>query len=237
MHQDGYSKIIFSFFGPPGSGKGTVAEMCVQGLGFKVLSTGNLFRKHISLGTDFGKLIKDYIDIGKLVPDEFVGNIVLDWLKDAASSGMPIILDGYPRTSGQAEHFFKTFKDFAPDYEFRVIYFIISDEEVIKRLTNRFVCQNKNCQAVYPPFAPAVKKGICDLCGEKIVRRKDDSVEVVKDRLRQYPRYKDDLLSYYKKTDLLVESFDVEGKSIENVFKSFKEDYLNGDSINGIDKE
>ncbi len=216
-------KIIYSFFGPPGSGKGTLAEMCVKQFGYKMLSTGNLFRKHISLKTDFGKTVEDFLNKGKLVPDELVNNMVGDWLKTKSVTGCPIILDGYPRTSGQAERFLKTFHSFAPGYEFRVIYFTISDEEVVKRLTNRFVCQNKNCQAVYPPFASAVKKGICGLCGDKISKRDDDRADIIKERLRRYPNYRNDILGYYEAIGKHVDPFDVEGKTIEETFKSFEE--------------
>jgi len=222
MHTEIAQKTIFSFFGSPGSGKGTVAEKCVKDLGFKTLSTGNLCRKHISLETEFGQLIDGYIKAGQLVPDDLITDVVGDWLTANTSLGVSVILDGFPRTRGQAEAFLKYFKDFLPDYKFRVICFIISDEEVIKRLTNRFVCENKNCQAVYPPFAPSVKKEICELCGGKLVKRADDTIEVIKERLRRYPQYSEDLLNFYKSAGVVTESLNVEGKTIEQVFEDFK---------------
>lgn len=222
MQEKFTKKIIFSFFGPPGSGKGTLAEKCVKNLGFYMLSTGNLCRKHISLGTEFGKLINKYIKVGQLIPDNLVINMVGDWLISKTSEGTPIILDGFPRTKKQAEFFLKTFHDFVPDYSFRLVYFIVSDEEIIRRLENRFVCENKNCQAVYPPFAAAVKKMICDLCGEKIIKRTDDTMEIIKNRLKLYSEYRDDLLTFYKSKHVKIDILDVENKTIDQVFENFK---------------
>ena len=89
-------------------------------------------------------------------------------------------------------------------------------------MTNRFVCENKDCQAVYPPFAPAVKKGICDACGGKLTKRQDDRLEIVKERLRKYPCYSEDLLDFYKSTGIVVQELNVENKTIEQVFDNFK---------------
>ena len=215
-------KTIFSFFGPPGSGKGTMAEKCVKALDFKMLSTGNLCRKHIALETGFGKLIDGYTKAGHLVPDDLISDVVGDWLLNNVSYGVPVILDGFPRTKWQAEAFLKYFKDFLSDYKFRVICFIISDNEAIKRLTDRFVCENKNCQAVYPLFALSGKEGFCELCGGKLTKRADDAIEVIKERLRRYPQYSESLLNFYKSAGVGVEKLNVEGKEIEKVFADFK---------------
>jgi adenylate kinase len=216
------SKVIFSFFGPPGSGKGTLAKNCEKRLGFRTLSTGNLFREHIAAETDFGKMIDGLISAGKLVPDEFVNDMVFAWLRDKVKGGDLIILDGYPRTRGQADNFLKRLKVFAPDYAFRIICFIISDEKVLGWLTNRFVCSNKSCQTIYTSVDDAVVRGTCDRCGHAIEKRVDDSVEVIKNRLRKYPKYRDELLNYYKSIGQKVEFINVEQKSIEQVFQAFK---------------
>ncbi len=222
MQEKHATKTIFSFFGPPGSGKGTLAEMCVRQLGFKMLSTGNLCRKHVSLGTEFGKLIDKYLQEGSLIPDELITDMVGDWLESKIALQASIILDGYPRTKGQAEYFLKFFKNLGTDYDFRVIHFIIPQEEIIKRLTNRFVCENKDCQVVYPPFAHAVEKGICDYCGGKLTKRLDDRLEIVKERLRKYSRYSKELLDFYESTGILVQELIVENKLIGQVFDDFK---------------
>ena len=143
MQEKNRSKVIYSFFGPPGSGKGTLARSCVKELGFRSLSTGDLLRKHISTGTEIGKAVEGLISRGQLVPDELITDMVCLWLKEQVASGAPIILDGYPRTKGQAGLFLKTFKEFAPDYAFKVICFIISEEVVLDWLTNRIVCQRR----------------------------------------------------------------------------------------------
>ncbi len=213
---------IFSFFGPPGAGKGTLAQRCAQELGFEILSTGNLCRKHVSLKTELGKLIDRQVKAGKLVPDELITCVVADWLLLRSDSRVPIILDGYPRTTGQVEYFLKDFKDFAPNYEFRVVCFMISEEEAVKRLTNRFVCKNKDCQAIYSSFTVATKMGNCECCGEKLIRREDDRAEVAKERLKRYPRYRDDLLDFYKSVSAVVEELNVDGKGIEETLQAFK---------------
>jgi adenylate kinase len=223
MQEKFAQKTVFSFFGPPGSGKGTLSQQCVAELGFEMLSTGNLCRKHIFLGTEFGKLIDDYIKAGQLVPDDLITNIVGDWLSNKSSLGVPIILDGYPRTSGQAEYFLKKFKNFVPDYNFKIFCFIISDKEIIKRLTNRIICENQNCQAVYFPLASAFKTEICEKCGTKLIKREDDKLEVITDRLKRYPKYKKCLLNFYESVGQPVEAFNVENKTIEQVFNDFKE--------------
>src|SRR5271170_593774 len=98
-------KIIFSFFGAPGSGKGTLAERAARDLKFEVLSTGNLCRKHISQQTELGKKLDLYVKKGQLIPDELITLMVKEWLELAIQREVPIILDGYPRTKGQAAHF------------------------------------------------------------------------------------------------------------------------------------
>jgi len=102
-------KIIFSFFGPPGSGKGTLAERLSKELKFEVLSTGNLCRKHVSLQTDLGKQLDTYLKKGQLIPDDLITQLVKEWLEPKIQHQASIILDGYPRTKGQALKFLDMF--------------------------------------------------------------------------------------------------------------------------------
>ena len=220
----GTKNTIFSFFGAPGSGKGTLATDCVKSLGFKVLSTGNLCRERIARGDEVGKSIEKYIKSGGLIPDELVTGMVEDWLKNEANHGSPIILDGYPRTKKQAELFLALLKKNFAHHTFRVISLVISDEEIIKRLSGRLVCENKACQATTSK-SMAAEAGIpeCLLCGSKLIRREDDKEEVVRERLRVYAQHSGDLLNYYSDAGQKIEELKASGLAVSQVFEAFKQ--------------
>jgi adenylate kinase len=131
-------------------------------------------------------------------------------------------LDGYPRTGKQAELFLGALKKILPECDFKVINFIVSDEEVLRRISTRFVCDNEDCQEIYRSCADAVGHGICDFCGEKLIRREDDSDHIAKERIRKYPLYRDALLAFYGSIGQVVERFNVESVSINQVFENFK---------------
>ena len=114
QHKNNTKKIIFSFFGPPGSGKGTLAERAARELNFEVLSTGNLCRKHIAQKTALGEKLDFYVKKGQLIPDELITLMVKEWLESTLEAQVPIILDGYPRTKGQASHFLEMLPVIAP---------------------------------------------------------------------------------------------------------------------------
>jgi adenylate kinase len=213
-------KTLYSFFGPPGSGKGTVAQRCVRELGFKVLSTGNLCRKHVALNTEFGKALQAMKE-GHLVPDDLITNAVCDWIEENKGSDAPIILDGYPRTAGQAESFYKILAHKLSDYTFKVILFEISNEEVIKRLLRRVVCSNRDCQIVYSLNHDDVND-VCRECQSKLHQRADDDIKVIKERLALYPRHKEELFNYFQEMRQPIGVLNVENISIDEVFVAFK---------------
>lgn len=224
MHeQQSLNNVVFSFYGPPGAGKGTLASMCSEKLNYKTLSTGELCRKHIARKTEFGTKIEDLLKAGVLVPDGLITQIVGSWLSDKVQTAS-LILDGYPRTLQQAKLFLDILNNKEINIDFKILFFEISDEAILKRLSNRLVCSDQNCQAVYSltSLLP-VKKGICDKCGEKLQRRFDDKIEIIKERLKHYPRHKKELLDYYKSEGVTVYFIDLGSKSRNEVFEEFKE--------------
>ena len=212
--------VIFSFFGPPGSGKGTLAQTLVQKKQYRMLSTGNLCRWHVSQGTAFGTLLDGYLKQGHLIPDALITEMVIDWLEThLKTAGGPIILDGFPRTEGQAQLLLNYLRgDSAPTNAFRVVLFSAPNEVIIERLTSRVVCSNKKCQATL-----SLKENLtsCKHCGGVLVQRDDDKKEVVQERLSHYPGYRDALLSFYRSVGQTVEAFDVDALSSEIVYERF----------------
>lgn len=218
MKQHDMTKTIFSFFGPPGSGKGTLAQKLVQRLNFQVLSTGNLCREHVSNGTEFGKMLDQYLKNGQLIPDALITDMVIDWLVLHEKRIDPVILDGFPRTQGQAKQFFDFLKKTPEAYHFRVVFIEIPDDEIVKRLSSRFVCSNKNCQT---SFSESDNLTYCKLCNSSLVRRDDDKEDVVRERLKQYPAYRNALLDFYKSQEQLIEELDIKGLTPDQVYDHF----------------
>jgi adenylate kinase len=217
------NKTIFTFFGAPGSGKGTLAETCVSKLGYQVISTGDLCRKNIAEKTEVGKLIEKIIQEGKLVPDETITKMLTDWIEKNADPNKPLILDGFPRTKGQAEILLKYLNEKMPEHKFRIIAIDLPEEEIVTRLTGRRVCSNKSCQAVYHISWPEVKDGICKKCGSKLIQREDDKEDVIRKRLAVYKKNENDLLDFYKAKNYKIEWINVSGLSIQGMFDKFKE--------------
>lgn len=213
------------FIGPPGSGKGTLSRLCVQELGWAQLSTGDLCRKHIKNRTEIGKQIDFAIKSGKLISDELVASMVCDWLENLAGSVPSIVFDGYPRTVVQARDFCKTVYEKFDSVKLNVIRFIISDDSIIARLGGRYICQNKECQAVYSLITGSVlnpKKGMgCDKCDSLLMRRPDDEADAILERLKIYHHH-EQALDFYIKNKQEVLEFDVE-KPVLQVFEEFKE--------------
>jgi len=185
------------FIGPPGVGKGTYASAVSERFGIPHISTGDIFREEIKKGSELGKRVKDYLDKGLLVPDNIVIEVVKKRLSmDDCKKGF--ILDGFPRTIEQAE----VLEQFAkPDWAFL---FNARDETILERLGGRRVCPN--CGAIYhvkymPPNVP----GICDKCGAKLIQRRDDTPEVIMERLKIYREQFTPIIEFYRERGRLVE--------------------------------
>ncbi len=182
--------------GAPGAGKGTIAVLIKEKYNLPHISTGDIFRANIKEETELGKLAKSYIDKGALVPDDVTINMVMDRLSsDDCKSGY--ILDGFPRTIVQATEFEKALQK--SNTKIDVCILVDGDDDMIaNRLSGRRVCEK--CGASYHiEYMKPVKEGICDKCGGNLIHRKDDTVDVIKDRLKTYHEQTQPLIDYYGK--------------------------------------
>jgi len=187
--------------GPPGSGKGTQAKMIAEKYGVVHISTGDILRENVRGGTDLGKEAKTYMDAGKLVPDELLINIIKDRLAKPDVAG-GYMLDGYPRTTPQAEAMDKTLPELGQKIDV-VVNIDVPDDELVKRLSGRRMCQ---CGVSYHlKFNPPKKEGICDVCGGELYHRDDDKEEAILNRLEVYKTQTQPLIDYYNKAGIIVD--------------------------------
>jgi len=217
-------KDIYIFIGPPGSGKGSLANICFERFGWDVLSTGNLCRKHIVEQTEIGKEIDFAIKSGTLISDELICRMVEEWFLGKIENNNPIILDGYPRTLEQAKIFNNLLKNSNKQLKLHVVEFVISDKAVIDRLFFRLTCSNKECQAVYSICEGSLrtpqKENMCDRCGSMLLRRVDDEMQAIQKRLEIYHKHAQTFLNYYENNGYPVVRLNAE-RSLEIVFQDF----------------
>jgi adenylate kinase len=233
MNHHDAPQIVFSFFGPPGSGKGTLAQKLVENYGYIMLSTGNLCREHVAKGTQLGKQFDHYLKQGQLIPDDIITTMVIEWLEGQGGFNTPIILDGFPRTKGQAHLLCAFFESKQSKYVFRVIFFESTDDVIIKRLLGRRVCSNKKCQV---PVSSTEKSTSCKFCGGLLERRDDDKEDVVRARLALYPQHRDALLVFYKNIGQQIEKLDTSISDKNSVFERFLQILREFDGKNCIKK-
>jgi len=189
-----------AFLGPPGAGKGTQARDLAREWNVPHVATGDMLREAAAAGTPLGREAKGYMDRGALVPDDVIIRMIAERLaKPDARSGF--LLDGFPRTIAQAEALERLLKDLGQALE-RVVYFDVSEPELLRRLTGRRVC--RNCQtAFHLVSAPPKTAGVCDRCGGELYQRDDDSEATVHNRLGVYARQTAPLLDWYRARGLL----------------------------------
>lgn len=201
--------------GPPGAGKGTQAKKISSKFHLPHISTGDMFRETAESGSDLGVKLKEYMAAGVLVPDEVVIEVVKERLsKPDCKKGF--LLDGFPRTVLQAQSLDKLLKEKNQKID-AVLSIYLSEEEVIKRLSNRRVCSS--CGANYNVVTqPPQSSDRCDLCSGKVIMRDDDNPETIKKRLKVYNDQTSPLIDYYSASGVLRK---VEGsKPVEEVFKN-----------------
>ena len=183
--------------GAPGAGKGTQAAVISERLNIPQISTGNIIREALRSGTEMGLKAKSYIDAGELVPDNVVIGIIKERLSEAdCKEGY--ILDGFPRTIPQAVALDDM--GFVIDAALSIE---VADAEIVKRMSGRRVCEK--CGASYhTEYKKPDVEGVCNLCGGKLVIRKDDEPETVQNRLHVYHEQTEPLKDFYKGCGKLI---------------------------------
>lgn len=193
-------KTIIIFFGPPGSGKGTQADLLAKTAGWEKISMGDLLRSEVAAETKLGKLAGKYLKAGKLVPDKLLVNLVALGLKKKARG---FIFDGYPRNKKQLTDLLAMFKKITkPNDKIFALEVAVGDKEVKQRLGQRRMC---GCGAVYHLIYNApITQGVCDICGGKLFTRNDDKPKVIAHRLKVYHQAGEPVLDYFKKQGKLI---------------------------------
>ncbi|QYG91592.1 adenylate kinase [Iamia sp. SCSIO 61187] len=205
MDRPGVRMIIM---GRQGAGKGTQATRLAAACSVPHISTGDMLRAAVREGTDLGLRAKAIMDAGDLVPDEVMIGIVGERLdRDDANRGW--ILDGFPRTVGQAEALADITAQAPVDV---VVELVVPNEIVVERLSARRTCDS--CGTIYSVGDAAIADGVCPKCGGTPVQRDDDKPEAILHRLEVYERDTSPLLGHYRSLDLL-ESVDGLGSEDE----------------------
>lgn len=186
--------------GPPGCGKGTQAKMLIEAYGIPQISTGDILREAIARKTDLGLEAKNYMDKGLLVPDNLVIKIIEGRLRKEDCAG-GFILDGFPRTLGQAEALEATLAAMNQQIQ-HVLSIEVEDGELIRRLTGRRICR-KCGESFHLVFNPPRQEGQCDSCRGELYQRDDDKEETIRKRLNVYQSQTAPLISFYQKKGML----------------------------------
>lgn len=190
--------MIIVFLGAPGSGKGSQAQYLEESFAFKHLSTGEMLRSEIAQKTKLGQEIEQLIGQGNLIDDKLITSLVKGQLVDSANQN--IILDGYPRTVQQC----LDLQDLLKVNNIQlcsVIDFQVDFNHLLERIEGRLTC--KSCQAVFHErFSPPATEGVCDQCGGELIRRKDDTVTLLKKRFDIYMKELVPIKEFYEKIGL-----------------------------------
>ncbi|MDQ6718025.1 MAG: adenylate kinase [Gemmatimonadota bacterium] len=207
--------MIIVLLGPPGAGKGTQGDLLAARLGIPKIATGDVLRAAIKEGTRRGLEAKSYMDRGDLVPDSVILGILQD-VMTSPSTAKGAILDGAVRTVPQAEGLAKTLAEVGRKVDY-VLLFDVNDDELVARLSGRTVCQD--CQTPHMGKEPG---DACNKCGGKLVRRKDDEPEAVRNRLVVYRQQTAPVIGWYEGSGMKVLKIDATGAVDEVTARAVK---------------
>jgi adenylate kinase len=186
--------------GPPGAGKGTQAERLIDDFDLPYYATGNILRAAIEGDTELGREAKGYVDSGELVPDDLICRVIDERL-DSGEADDGFILDGFPRTVGQAEMLGETLSRRGRSLTAALL-IDAPDDEVVRRLSGRRVCA-KNNHVYHVEFDPPKNEGVCDQDGSRLTQRDDDKPETIRKRLEVYHEQTEPLIEWYEEQGLL----------------------------------
>jgi adenylate kinase len=195
------SELNLVLLGPPGAGKGTQAERLVEDFGLPYYSTGIILREAVANGSELGKQAKEYMDAGELVPDELINNVIAERL-DSGEADDGFLLDGFPRTIGQAEMLDETLKGRGRKLTGTLL-IEAPDEDVVQRLSGRRTCA-KGGHVYHVDFDPPKNDEVCDQDGSRLIQRDDDKPETVRKRLSVYHDQTEPLIEWYEDKGLLL---------------------------------
>ena len=196
------NRLYIIFLGAPGAGKGTQASMVAEELKLAHVATGDMFRQVQQQDTELAKEVKNYMEKGLLIPDDTTIKMVIERIEAPDCEG-GVIFDGFPRSLGQAEALDKALSDQGKEIDW-VVYIKVTEEELLKRLSGRWIC--RQCQAPYHEVSsPPKVAGKCDKCGGELYQRADDTIETIKKRLGVYFEETAPLIDYYARADKLLE--------------------------------
>ncbi len=196
--------MIVIVLGAPGSGKGTQCKEIAKEYKINHISMGDIFRKNIEQKTKIGVEAESYINEGKLVPDDIAIFTLETTLNNDIDLLKGVVLDGYPRTLIQAKSFDKYLEEKNLKVD-KVINLTISDQEIVSRVVNRRICSNQECGEIYNlKNNPPKVDNICDKCGAKLIKRKDDNEKTALNRVEVYHAQTEPLIDYYNKKGILT---------------------------------
>lgn len=188
--------------GGPGSGKGTVSNLLEKTQNIAHIATGDMFREEIKNETELGKKAQEYMNKGMLVPDEITINMLKGKINQYKNAN-GVVFDGFPRNRNQAEALEKMLEEMGQRVDV-ALYLDMPDEDIIYRTVKRRICSNKDCGEIYNlEFKKPKQEGICDICGSKLIQRKDDNEETITNRLKVYHEQSKDLIKYYEEKNLI----------------------------------
>jgi adenylate kinase len=186
--------------GPPGAGKGTQAERLVDDFGLPYYATGNILREAVEEESELGREAKQYMERGDLVPDELICRVIAERI-DSPEAEDGFLLDGFPRTIGQAEMLESALDERGRSLTAAIL-IEAPDEEVIRRLSGRRTCV-KGGHVYHVEFDPPKNEGVCDQDGSRLIQRDDDKPETVRKRLDVYHEQTEPLIEWYEDRGLL----------------------------------